>query len=692
MTNFSNPTDQYWATLLDHSQLLDALDEREKNYFEDLRATGLMYIYERAYRAYYGGRVTANVLGLPLFESSKLVPGGKQGQKTRLKSNHHRNLLRHLHQLVTSQKLNIQTRAANTDSKSQTQTILGNGLLEYYWKEKDVGNIIHDAAEIALAIYAEAFIHTPWDLNAGRIVSKDLNGRPIYEGDQKYEIFTPLEVIRDPSHDKAKKVDWYIVKMKANRWELINEYPNLAEDIKNVSAVTMNTEMLPNFQIRGGREPINHDLIEKKIFYHKKSSAIPQGRMVVFVKDTVLFDGPIPYRNMPVKRLCPEELNGTIYGYTVAWDMLGLQDAIDELHTILMSNNKTFGMQFVQSKSKVQVSTVSEGMKALKSDDLIEPVQLTKSAPETYNYLNQLKEEQELISGISATVRGNPEANLKSGNALALVVSQSIQFASGLDESINRVTEEVGLDLFYNIQDFSTVERIASITGKSNISYAKTFKAEDIDQINRVVVEQTNPLSQTIAGRTEMANNMLQQGLIKDPEDYIQALATGNVNIINDTKQIERIAIQAMLEALRDGQPMPPMITDNHPLFIDHLKSVISSPIDRTDPTLVTNTTNLINQHLQLWRSMDPALLMVLNIPAPPPLPAPPMPPQQQQSPQPQHPPVNNGAPISHPPMPVNPVQQQASGTHMPTLPSLPPNAPPETQAAYEKMTGKGAA
>ncbi len=653
---------KYWALEQDHNILLSSFDEKRKNYIDDLQASGLSGVYERAFRAYYGGKVSSG-FRTSLFDSSKLNQGGRQGEKTRLKANHFRNLIRHLHQLTTSQKPAMTARASNSDFQSQSQTILADGLLDYYWREKNLGNVVRDAAELSLAVYGEAFIHNPWNPGAGDIFEVTEAG-PLYEGEQEYDILTPLDVIRDPSLKDFKKSNWSIVRLQKNKWDLIAQYPSQEQELLKTPAENLNSEDWPTFQVRGGNDPKNDDLVEQFIFYHKKTRALPQGRLVIYVKNAVLFDGPMPYRDLPVRRLAAESLYGTIYGYTVAWDLLGVQEGIDELHTILMSNNKAFGVQSIHIKDtdSIQVSQLGQGLTLFKSEEPPTPIQLTKSAPETYDYLSRLEATGEILSGVSSTMRGAPESNLKSGTALAMVVSQSIQFASSLEESINRVVEELGTDLINNLKDFALSERVVTVVGKSKRNFVKTFTSDDINEISRVVVEQVNPLTKSTAGRAEIANNLLTQGMIKSPEDYMMVLSTGTLSPIKEGVELEMLTIQAENEDLREGKDVVPVVLENHALHIQHHKEVISDPDSKRDPELVARVLQHIQEHIDLAKNMDPALAQILGqIP----MPAAPMP-----------------APLPQMETP----EDVASTAVLPQTPDMPENAPAEAVAAYEKM------
>lgn len=658
-------TDQYWATIEDHSILLDHLDTKIKDYYDDLRATGLLTVWERSYRSYYGGRVSSG--SGSLFDSSRLAQGGKQGQKTRLKANHYRNLIRHLHQLVTQQKPNVQARASNSDYKSQAQTILGNGLIDYYWREKNVGSYVRDAVELDL-LYGEAFIHAPWDPNRGEIIAVGADGMPMYEGDQAYAVLSPLDVIRDPSLKDYKSSEFVIIKSVENRWNLSAKNKGLEQEILASSSYDENQETSEvNFQIRASETPINTDMVTMYTMYHKKSEALPQGRMLVFLKDLVLFDGPLPYHAIPVFRMAAEQLFDTIYGYTVAFDLLGVQEGIDELHTALMSNNKTFGIQslWIKDTDKLQTSTAGEGMRVFKSEEPPTPIQLVKSAPESYSYLDKLEATGEMLSGISSTVRGAPDANLKSGNALALVVSQSIQFISSVEEAMNRLVEEIGTGLINNLRDFSKTKRVANIIGESQRPFAKEFTSDDLDQINRVVVDQVNPLSKTVAGRSEIANNLLQQGMIRDAEQYLMVLSTGQLEPVTEGPQAEMLTIRAENEEMREGRPVIAVMTENHALHIREHKNVIGSPEAKKNPELIMAVLAHIQEHIDLARNMDPALAMILG--------------QQPLPPAAVQPSAVNGPAQA-------PQEVQAEQVKMPNMPNLPPNAPEESQAAYEKL------
>jgi len=135
---------------------------------------------------------------------------------------------------------------------------------------------------------------------------------------------------------------------------------------------------------------------------------------------------------------------------------------------------------------------------------------LTQTPAEVFKFLDMLIQAAETISGVNSVARGNPEASLKSGTALALVQSQALQFVSGLQQNYVKLIEEVGTAVIQILKDYANTPKFITLVGKNNRPLTKEFTGEKISSINRVVVDMGNPLAKTIAGRVQMAEQMMQ--------------------------------------------------------------------------------------------------------------------------------------------------------------------------------------
>lgn len=677
-TNASSNRDEYFATL-PKDEIVAELDKKVDLWYENIGLSGIFRKMKKSYAAYYGYNSTGAG-----HTSSEVIKSGEQGELSLIKANHFRNLLQHLLVMTTSSRPAMDARAINTDYRSLAQTILANGILDYYMREKRLERFLKAATEYAL-VFGEGYIRMEWDTSEGDEYAVDPDTNKIqFTGDISYSVLNPLDVIKDVYAPDSTMMEWTIVRHFKNRFELVAKYPELKEEILKAKTKD-DLDMNFNYKFKTDGN-VKSDLIPVYEFYHQKSEALPNGRQLVYVnKDAVLYDGPLPYRDIPVYRIAPGEFIGTPSGYTVAFDLLGLQETLDGLYSIIVTNQSTFGVQnlLLPQGHNISYSSLPGGLNVIEYDASSgvkpEALNLTKTPPEIFNFVNKIESVMETISGVNSVARGNPEANLRSGNALALIQSMAIQFNSGLQQSFAQLIEDVGTATITTLRDFAAVPRVAMIVGKNNRSYMKEFTGNDLDKVNRVVVDMGNPLSKTTAGKLEMANNLLQQGIIKTAQDYIMVMKTGNLDTMVEGELSELSNIKAENENLAEGLPVTVIMTDEHVLHIKEHKCVLASPDARENVQVVQAVLKHIQDHIEQLKTADPNLMNILGQPSlaqsppgggpqmpPPGAGAPPPGPHKGgKAPSPAHGPM--GAPqgstppnIKHPNLPNNPMTGQA--------------------------------
>jgi hypothetical protein len=277
------------------------------------------------------------------------------------------------------------------------------------------------------------------------------------------------------------------------------------------------------------------------------------------------------------------------------------------------------------------------------------------------------------MTGINEVVKGSPGPNVRSGNAMALLSAQAIKFNSTLQQAYIKLIEDAGTGTLRFLQEFAEFPRFAEIVDKSNRSYLKEFDKSALSGISRVQVEVVSALSKTQAGRIEIANNLLEQGLIKRPEQYIAVLTSGKLEPVIEAEQSELLNIRAENESLATGQPVPTILTDNHAIHIREHRTVLDNPDARQNQPTVETVLAHIQQHLDIWAQTNPNVLAAtgqMPMQAPPPPEAPP-------------PPDGNMGPPGDVVAPPTGTTGDLPG--QPSMPSLPENAAPEDLAAYEQ-------
>jgi len=645
---------KYWASK-SLSEIGSELSRRVDHYYQHIHKFGILSRWRRAYRSYYGLSLDG------MNDTTSVGSAGEQGEYRILKVNHLRNVGLHLHSFVTSQRPALECTAINTDRKSQAQTVLAKGLMDYYLKQNRLESTLTQSCEKGI-LYGEGFTELGWNANLGHEYGVDPEtGSVLYDGDLEYGSLGPIDVIRDAQALDGQISPWLMTRHWVNKFDLAAKYSEYSEQILSIDGkpdIRRTISVVPRGET---------DLIPYYRFYHKPTPALPNGRLTEFVDDgLVLIDGDLPYSEIPVYRVCAADWMETIFGFTPLYDLLGIQQAVDALYSTVFTNQSNFGVTNILAPrgANVTVKQLTEGLNFIEYDPKlgeIKPLNLTQTPPEIFNFIKILVQDLETLSGVNSVTRGNPEASLKSGAALALVASQAIQFASSLQQSYSNMMERAGTGTISILRDYAKTPRVAMIAGKYNRSLMKEFTGDDLNQVNRVVAEIVNPLARTAAGRRELAQDMIQAGLIKRPEEYLSVITTGNLEPLYENEEASLLLIRAENELMTNGKKPIAVVTDDHRLHILEHRTVLDSPEARENATLVSNATEHLQEHLNLLRSADPALLILLGqqpvAPPPPPQPGP-----------------GGGAPVMDA---TNPTVQQAQGVKLPNMPKDPSSGQP---------------
>lgn len=677
----SNQSSDVYFAALPIDQLLPYLNSKITDFYDFALKYRFLDKWKRSYLAYYGMSQSGT-------DSSKLNQAGVNGEEYILKVNDFRYLLQGLLTMTTSQRPEFSPKATNTDSKSMNQTILARTVLDYYMDEKGLDNTFRDVVEFAL-FGAEGYIVLNWNATTGQVYSVDPTTQaPIYDGDIEFESYHAIDIIRECWGENAKQT-WKIVRKFKNKYDLAAKYPDFA---KEIIAITDQSDFMKNYTNINYNAKTDSDHVPVFRFYHQPTEALPNGRLVEFLgADIVLSDGPLPYKNIPVYPMMPMPWHGTPFGYSVAYDIMGIQTNLDALNSIVATNQMNYGMQniLLPRGGDYNVYALAQGLNGIDYDPKIgepKPLNLLQTPKELIDNMERLGDKQRQLTGQSNASQGNVDKDM-SGAALALLASQAVQFNGGLQQEYNSILGNVGTGIIEILQMYATTPRIASIAGKSNRSRVIEFKGEDLEGINRVAVEQVNPVSKTPAGRLSMAQDMLKANppLITTPQHYFEVLTTGTIDSLYEHETSQILMIRTENEDLGEGLPAQAVITDRHKLHIQEHATVLDSPDARKDPKIVNAVTAHIQEHIQLLKTTAPELLGLLGeqslAPQPAPPPSPGGPPGQPQQP--------HGPPGGLMPQMANatpPVVQAANGVKGPKMPQLPKQAPQGSQDAYAQM------
>lgn len=652
-------SNRYFAAQESNKTAEDLL-RRANEWYQGLYMNNYFDTIQRSYLAYHG-----------MFnggDGHKITFGGEQGELTNIDINHYANIAQHMHVMITANKPAFIAKASNADSKSVIQSKLASSLLEYYMRDKNLEKYLSKAVEYAL-ILGSGYIKMEWNATRGNVFDNDVDtGEPIYEGDVEFRNVTPFNVLFDINRT-AEEHDWVLVRTMKNKYDLAAKYADLAEKITKLKPAS---EYF-NYGIDMFTSAKSDDIPVYE-FIHKKTEALPEGRYLLFLADDlVLVDMENPYPDLPVYRIAARDVLGTSFGYSPMFPLLQVQDALNATYSAILSNQSAFAVQsiFVKRGSDISPKSLEGGLNIIEGNEKPEPINFTNTPAEVFNFAKTLETQMETISGISSVTRGNPEASLRSGTALAMVQSTSLQYMSGLQQQYIRLMEDVGTGLINLLKAFASTPRIVMLAGVANKNYIeKQFNAEDLSQINRVTVEVANPLSQTHAGRSQIANDLLQYNMIKSPSEYLTVLTTGRLDVMTDSTTRHSDLVRSENEKMMLGIAVRALALDDHILHIKEHQAVIADP-DLREGEVADLVYQHILEHVDLLKNTDPGLLNILGM---------------QSLAQPQMPPPPPGGEAMPPEQ--GPMSPAPGPTSAPNLPEVPVADPAMTMAGQAMPPG----
>lgn len=618
---------EYWAAAA-IGDIGDKLYSRLRFNSEQYQRNPMLQVARKSYRFYY----TVTDKGASGFGVGR---AGEQGELSTLVVPHYQSLIRTTVSLVTQNRPGLQPVAINSDYRSQAQTKVASSVLDYYIR-KDLEEKWQSMATQAL-VMGGAFMKMSWDTDSGEI--NPLTSQKA--GDLKFTLLTPFDITFD---DAATDDDypWVITREYQNKYDLASKYKPWAKNIVAIGPNTSDRLFSPAGSLVGRYS--DTDFIPVYEFYHKRTASLPEGRYVIFLNnDTVLYDGPLPTKNIPVVSIFAGKIYGTPQAFSPFWGLLGLQEATNLVASTIMTNLASYGGATLVYENSAGLSRSNlgpglQGIQVTKMDQAPRVLEMTPSSSSAYQAMDFAKSQMQLVSGVNDVARGVPPPNVSSGTALALVQSQAYIANSDFEKQYIKAQENTGALLFEFLKTFAMDKRsISIINGKTQQYMMKEFTGNDVSEIDRVQVDVSSPLQRTPAGRMELAQNIVKLENPEDRQTFINIINTGRDDNLTEAPFRKIMNIRRENEMLLDGDYPIVVMLDDHAEHINEHKSLLDDPDVRMDQELVSNIMLHIDQHEQYWKQMTPSQLAIAGLqPLPPDMPmAPPMDPNAEPMPQP---------------------------------------------------------
>lgn len=596
-------TDTYFAQLPPEDLAKNRLQKIEA-VRKSRRSTDLARRLHRNWLMYYGLNDWKASL------SDNLYASGPNGERVELRVNHARNILMHMHQLTTSTRPDLTPKAATMDIKSLKQCNIAKGIIDHYLEFENVWHYIDVAVEHALVLHG-GFIHAPWDPDKGEPWSAEpgLEGNPgkiIYQGDFCFRNPSLFDVVFDQMVASWDEIHDVTIREWVLKWDLIAKKPELETKIlrQKTKREWEVYDAIPQIFFTQDES----EQIEVHTFYHDRTPACPEGRQTRFLSDgTVLEDGPLMYNRIPLFRVAANEVLGTPHAWSPLTDLASLQESINKGYSTAATNQFAFGVQNIWAPrgSRLDVTQLTGGLNLIEGSPVgpnggkPEVLQLLNTPKEVFEFIEMEVKTMETLSGVNQVVRGNPEAGLTAGVALALVSTQSLQFLSPLQRSYGECARDLMKFIIDTLKVRATAPRILHMVGQTKREALVHFTGGDIEGVNRVAYEMGNPMTRTPAGRMQLAQSIVEAGVPLMPEQILEVIDKGRLDpqIQPTIDELDNIFLEN--EDLRNGVQVPVLAGDRDPVHLREHIAELQNPDLRRNIGAQQAMMMHINEHVK---------------------------------------------------------------------------------------------
>ena len=600
--------EHYWlATPYYAEEIAEEIAERFTRHLDEWDATGVGRTIWTAYRAFHNISQGGDD---PLVQ---LMAEGEQGELLALAIPHYRSLVRHQIALFTRDRPAWDPQARTSDADAARQVPLASNLLDFVASSGDIDQLLATQAELMMVAGAGFFV-TGWNATVG------LEGRGWFTS----QVLAPWELTHEHVRTYSD-AQWWIFRTFESRWDWVAHFaetdPDKAEALSKIDTKATFERSFTVYSQEMASE--DSDRIAVLNLIAKPSKACPGGRYAKVTGDSiVLQDGPHPFgEDVPISRMCASEFLGTAVPYCDSWGVLAAADAFNAILSAIMSRIdvgavpnlfKSEGSELEASElpGQMAVWTLPPGGEKPGAVDLLH---IPNELPAV---LSLLGSQMEQTVGINSVTRGQPQENISSGSMAALLQSMAIEYNSNLERAWALNLERIGTHHLRIFQRMASDDMAISVMGADHRWTVQRFKGEDVGGILRVSVKTASALAKTTAGRADIADKLLERGLIT-PQEYLRVIQTGQLEQTFFGPVGELSTIKSRAERLLRGEPTPAMIWDSHQLCVRELRGLLNTEA-RDRPELAQVIMQAIQEHFDLWAKLSresPDMLAAIGCP-----------------------------------------------------------------------------
>lgn len=400
---------------------------------------------------------------------------------------------------------------------------------------------------------------------------KDEKGNPVFLrsdtriGDIDYKPLLPFQVLPQPGSYNQDETDWVLVRDMVDIYKLRQKYPQFAEDIKPNRSTDWASRLPKD---KGGHM---EDRVQLNTLYHRSTSQLPNGRLIICTPDIILENTDLPYpslnkeRELPLIRLTDVDVPGIDRGVALTVMESGkyLQDTINRMTNVILRNFSASAPKWLVAGNSVSKELLGNNAPSVVSyRGSLEPkfVSPPSTPQEFFLFRDQLIKDLEKTTGVFPVSMGDAPPNTRAEKMLAFHEEQEFKLAEPLIKKQNDAVRrlfKITLSIVADRYDDSD-GRLAQIIGKSGAPYLIPFKSSDLSGEYTIDVQRTSALPESREGKIDYAIRLKQAfPALWSDEQALEAIDLGATEEMVTTATAARDLATMENELLSTGDAIP---------------------------------------------------------------------------------------------------------------------------------------
>lgn len=417
---------------------------------------------------------------------------------------------------------------ANSETNDRIAARMGKHTIDHLFYVNDIDAILESLARQS-RIFGETYVFVEYDKNKGPVsplAAEALSmgfrvpllnqhgeqvlgydGEPLFVqkdqriGEVSYEVVEPYWVWVQPKK-KWEDVEWIVKYKLVDQDEIIAMYPDASEDIERSAMGSLDRREMT-------MAPDGSNEILLGTLYHKSTPFLSGGRKIVFTKEAVLENIPLPssHGELPVVRLTNVDLPGELHGQSFFDNLISLQIMINNLYSLAYKNVALCGHPYwlVPDTAQIARDKIRNAATVIRYQGMQKPEIATFNVigQEIFALIEMLEQRMRSIAAIHSISQGEVPARLESGIALSKLEELEDQRANSDVKKYNSAVRKLARFSLSEAGDNYDASdgRTLRILGKNNQYAVRALDVAKLGGPFDVRVQRATALSESRSGR-----------------------------------------------------------------------------------------------------------------------------------------------------------------------------------------------